>query len=328
MPSWSKLKIDAPKWKACVSCSTFTSVPSGAATSTVASALRYFSMSASIFACALSFQMLQYFWLITERSIWGPAHAAVAKNAAALTDAAQTEAERKDAWQQAEELWLQAVNDLYSECLLAASQEHRVMLVRNQYAFQSYLNAYEKALKTAYGLDGQAVCERLCAALTARVVDLCYVAHHAPERRPDSLLSGSVRPLTADAAARCALVRGKAAANRFTSTETLCESHAAPEEALRQALSLAAGADAQADAFGNAESAYRNLISALATALGRSLPRQAQRELMMYGSAAGSFFCRGSSFFSGCFSSGSRGSGCSGCCAACQCHGKDTCGSK
>ncbi len=218
-----------------------------------------------------------------------PAHAAVAKNAAALTDAAQTEAERKDAWQQVEELWLQAVNDLYSECLLAASQEHRVMLVRNQYAFQSYLNAYEKALKTAYGLDGQAVCERLCAALTARVVDLCYVAHHAPERRPDSLLSGSVRPLTADAAARCALVRGKAAANRFTSTETLCESHVAPEEALRQALSLAAGADAQADAFGNAESAYRNLISALATALGRSLPRQAQRELMMYGSAAGSF---------------------------------------
>ena len=40
-------------------CSTCTAAPSGAATSTVASALRYFSMSASIFAWTSSFHIFQ-----------------------------------------------------------------------------------------------------------------------------------------------------------------------------------------------------------------------------------------------------------------------------
>ena len=68
VPSWLKLKMWAPKKKACVICSTATSVPSGAATSTEASALRYFSMSASIFASASGVQIFQYASLITEQS--------------------------------------------------------------------------------------------------------------------------------------------------------------------------------------------------------------------------------------------------------------------
>ena len=74
----------APKKKACVSCSAFTSAPSGAATSNTPSALRYFSMSASIFACASSFQIFQYASDITERSILNSACAAVAASAAII----------------------------------------------------------------------------------------------------------------------------------------------------------------------------------------------------------------------------------------------------
>ena len=80
MPSWLKLKMCAPKKKACEICSTVTSAPSGAATSTAASALRYFSMSASIFACTASFQIAQYLSDIADLSTLNAAEAESAAN--------------------------------------------------------------------------------------------------------------------------------------------------------------------------------------------------------------------------------------------------------
>ena len=73
----------APKKKPCVSCSTFTSAPSGTPSSANApSALRYFSMSASIRLWTSSFQIFQYASDITERLILNSACAAVAAKAA------------------------------------------------------------------------------------------------------------------------------------------------------------------------------------------------------------------------------------------------------
>src|SRR5574344_404010 len=77
----------APKKKADDTCSTVTSVPTGASALTLASALRYFSMSASIFFWTSSFQSFQYASAIAERSILNSAEAetASAAHAARIT---------------------------------------------------------------------------------------------------------------------------------------------------------------------------------------------------------------------------------------------------
>ena len=73
----------APKKKPCVSCSTFTSAPSGTPFSANApSALRYFSMSASMRFWTSSFQIFQYASDITERLILNSACTATAASAA------------------------------------------------------------------------------------------------------------------------------------------------------------------------------------------------------------------------------------------------------
>src|SRR5574344_129296 len=77
----------APKKKADDTCSTVTAVPTGASALTSASALRYFSMSASIFFWTSSFQTFQYASAIAERSILtsAVAESASAAHAARIT---------------------------------------------------------------------------------------------------------------------------------------------------------------------------------------------------------------------------------------------------
>ena len=218
-------------------------------------------------------------------------HQAVEQSASALIAAAQTEEEKLAAWKQAEQLWKDAVDAMYKTYLMNSSSEHKTTVILDRIAFNQYISTYEAALRDAMKLSEQEVCQRICTLLMSRVVDMCYAAHHAPETRPDSLLSESaLRLVSVSSAENCGLnlYAGNADAPLHLHSR-LCREHAPLLESLQTGLANAETQDDLTDLFSGGEIRCRNAYSSLVTALGRSLPRTEQRKLVMLSTVMASY---------------------------------------
>ena len=171
-------------------------------------------------------------------------HHAVKARADALSLAAQTDAEKLNAWRQIASLWTVEVNALYNRRMSGASKAEIDIITRERTQFFAYLTDLERLLETEHPSDPVSAAQKVAEALRKRCTDLCYEVNTAPTRRRDALenpvpsLPVSLGALPEDCE-RSVLETRKGLAY----TEFLDQDHASAE-ALEQSLAKDASADA------------------------------------------------------------------------------------
>ncbi len=152
-------------------------------------------------------------------------HQPTADKVASLVNAAKTDAEKLDAWKQAQELWTAEIDKIYDACFKAANNVTAMTAIINEKAmFYAQLNVYKAALALEY--DEITVEMKIAEALMNRCTDFCYEIHTAPEARVDSLL-GSFQMLNdAEPAENCKREILSAEGSDVKYAEKLCKEHA------------------------------------------------------------------------------------------------------
>ena len=123
----------------------------------------------------------------TERTwIRCPEHNAVAKAADKLTE----EAERDDAREEAFWLWTDALEAEYDAMLAGADEAEKELIGAEKAAFEAWLAAYRTALAAETADDAQAA-EKAAKVIREKTEEICYEHHTAPKERADLRAGGT-----------------------------------------------------------------------------------------------------------------------------------------
>ena len=193
-------------------------------------------------------------------------HGAIWKSVDALVARADTDEAKLAAWQQAIDLWTEAVRAEYRRLLAKARPEDIPTLMNEQALFFLQLSCHRDAL-AAFSGDGA-----LAAAMDAaehvmnKCADMCYERHTSPEARVDSLLAEGIPQLSGIETPERCLRDVTPTVTGAAYLEALCETHAADEALERGAIGTAEGDEALAAAWKQAKGLWLAELDALTNA--------------------------------------------------------------
>ncbi len=193
-------------------------------------------------------------------------HGAIWKSVDALVARADTDETKLAAWQQAIDLWTEAVRAEYCQLLVKARPEDIPTLMNEQALFFLQLSCHRDALASLSGEDAIAASLATAEQVMNKCADMCYERHTAPEARVDSLLAEDFAPLgEAETPERC-LRDVTPTATGAAYLEALCETHAADEALERGAIGAAGDGAAKADAWKQIKGLWLAELDALTNA--------------------------------------------------------------
>ena len=153
-------------------------------------------------------------------------HGETAKQAEEAITGGKTDAGRKIAWEKAKKLWLADIDALYEELYEAARSDAKPAVVQDRLAFLSFLENEEARLIRQYPDRLDQAAQALLSLLQEQCAELCYLRHHAPEARPDSVLSGNASVIPGGAFQRCGKVTERKDNGAYAIALQLCGEHA------------------------------------------------------------------------------------------------------
>ena len=152
-------------------------------------------------------------------------HEAVAVAAQSLIEAASTDAERLEAYQQANALWADAIQLIYQDLLIVYPQ-YSHLIVGSQAAWNQYVRLYEAGVTEGCGLSPLETAQKINQQLITRCVDLCYALHHAGEtEHPDSMITGHYTTIHASPVTNCETALFPSQAGPLRLRQMLCSEH-------------------------------------------------------------------------------------------------------
>ncbi len=179
------------------------------------------------------------------------AHKAVIDRVSAMTNSTFFP---KSAWEQAGVVWRKALDDMYQVMMDAARGEARSFIMNDRAAFYAYLSSWQTMQFALRPNDGAQIAQEAAMMLMRQCCDLCYLHNHAPEARPDSIITGQYNSLPdSDVSDRCAALLSQDDQGNFLLREILCPEHAKNEEVLNNSLKAANNRDSYASAFLNTQ---------------------------------------------------------------------------
>lgn len=149
----------------------------------------------------------------------------------------------------AKTLWSEEIDALYEELYQAAGSADKPAVVQERLAFYAFLEQEEARLLLLYP-DGDQAAKAILGLMQEQCAELCYLRHHAPEARPDSVLSENIPEIPESGAdERCARLMEQTGSGVYTVTLRLCEEHAPENKYLAGIIAECAAEEDAASAF-------------------------------------------------------------------------------
>ena len=162
-------------------------------------------------------------------------HQPIAQQAEQLVAAATDAMGRKEAWEQAGELWRAEIDAIYEAVYEAADSLGKATVLNERVMYYAQLEVWGEALALVFPDHPELVAQKVTEALAAKCADLCYEVHTAPEARSDSYL-GHHEPIEAQQADGCTRTIAEKQPADAKRIENLCAEHAATDAAVLAAL--------------------------------------------------------------------------------------------
>ena len=166
-------------------------------------------------------------------------HTPIFERAAALVNAAETEAERLEAWQQAGLAWTKSLNAEYDALEAAEEEAGKAVIAEERERFFRQIDARREALALEHPIDPTLVAMRISELLMNQTCELCYARHTAPAARVDSRLRENIAELPPREPEAFCLREVERTPTGARYLEVLCEPHRKLDIAAAALLSAA-----------------------------------------------------------------------------------------
>ncbi len=192
-----------------------------------------------------------------------PDHAPVAKAAAALMSAAVTEEQQAEAWRKAADLWREAIEKEYSQCVGASTGTAKAAFLMEKDAFDDYVRTLTDQLNQMHPDQPALVAEKIADLLRDRAAELCYEMSGGGKERADSVFGADPVLLDAVDLEDCLRLNATRANGDLMYSEELCEEHAFAQESVISMMDEEMTLQGRLDAWLAAQAIWQGELDAM-----------------------------------------------------------------
>ena len=214
-------------------------------------------------------------------------HYTIEKQVRALLNAARSEEARISAWQQAQTLWRNALDNEYRILTKAGTQDAPAAAEALKLNDEKFLEAYKTLLTRLMPHDPEAVERAVAEQLMNRVADLCYMLHNAPKAPKDSLLIGGYAAIPGAGEADCGFRVLKTEGSKVTYEAVMCVPHAGIDSTVTALIEADAMAGARAAVFLKAQRAWLTSLDSKVNAMYKAASAEDRAAVAAYRTALG-----------------------------------------
>lgn len=176
-------------------------------------------------------------------------HGKLLEDMQTLMNQAASQEDKRNAWQQSEEMWREALEKAYQDYTNDAMGSARGIVMKERIAYNRYLDSLEKILLQKYAARPEAAAQIMTEEIMNRCLSLCYEMHHGASGRLDSVVTGKyVRMASASGQEKCMHLTMMMQSDTLQYRDILCDKHAETEGYAEELIEKAKGAQETADA--------------------------------------------------------------------------------